>query len=214
MTTSAAKVHHPLFARFYAALSASAEAHGVADHREELLAGASGTVIEVGAGTGANFSHYPDSVAKVIAVEPEAHLRSLAQRTAYAQRRPIEVVDGVAQALPAQDSSADVGVASLVLCSVPDQRAALEELWRVIKPGGELRFYEHVRADAPRWARRQDLIDHVWPIFGGGCHCNRDTVRAIEEAGFVIETCRRFLFRPCFVCAPVAPIAIGRARRP
>ena len=116
--------------------------------------------------------------------------------------------------LPADDATVDAGVASLVLCSVPDPAAALAELRRVIRPDGDLRFYEHVRADSPRLARWQDRLDVVWPRVGGGCHANRATVETIEAAGFTVERARRFTFRPSALVALTSPHAIGVARRP
>jgi ubiquinone/menaquinone biosynthesis C-methylase UbiE len=207
-------VHHPIFARVFERLSAKEEELGQADHRREALAGLSGRVIEVGAGNGLNFRHYPDGVSEVVAVEPEPYLRRRAEETAGAAEVAVRVVDGLGDRLPFEDGSFDAGVASLVLCTIPDQQAALAELFRVIRPGGELRFYEHVRANQPRLARIQDIATPIWKIVGGGCHPNRDTAAAIERAGFSIETCRRFPFRPCFVCAPVAPRILGRALRP
>lgn len=214
MTRNSKPVRHPLFARGYARMAAKAEHKGGAEHREELLAGLNGRVIEVGAGNGLNFSHYPDTVEHVLAVEPEPLLRELATRAAERPSVTIEVVDGVADALPAVDASFDAGVASLVLCSVADQDRALAELRRVIRPGGELRFYEHVRAEKPGFARFQRVVDVAWPLFGGGCHTSRDTTSAIERAGFDIVHSRRFRFTPCVVAGPVAPHVIGIARRP
>jgi len=207
-------VDHPIFARFFERLSQKEERLGQAEHRRQLLAGLSGRVIEIGAGNGLNFKSYPAEVTHVLAVEPEPYLRERARAAAGGAPVPIEVVDGVADPLPAGDASFDAGVASLVLCSVPDQHAALAELFRVIRPGGELRFYEHVRGDGERLARFQDAATFVWPTFAGGCHPNRDTAAAIAAAGFSIESCRRFPFRPCFFCAPVAPRILGGARRP
>jgi ubiquinone/menaquinone biosynthesis C-methylase UbiE len=186
----------------------------VAEHRDELLAETAGRVIEVGAGNGLNFDHYPDGVTEVVAVEPEAHLRHLAEQAARAAKVAIRVEEGTADHLPSPDGAFDAGVASLVLCSVPDQALALAELHRVIRPGGELRFYEHVRSTSPRRARLQDRADLIWPVVGGGCHPNRDTETAISAAGFEIQECRRFDFKPCFFCAPTAPNVLGRARRP
>ena len=211
---SVSEVHHPLFARLYERMSVGMEAKGSAEHREELLADLSGRVIEVGAGNGLNFAHYPTSVSEVVAVEPEAYLRDRAERAARDGKVPVQVVPGTAEALPAEDQSFDAAVASLVLCSVRDQRRALAELYRVVKPGGELRFYEHVRSHRPGFARFQRIVDVGWPCVGGGCHTSRATDRAIEEAGFVIDRCRRFSFRPCLITLPVAPHVIGLARRP
>jgi ubiquinone/menaquinone biosynthesis C-methylase UbiE len=208
------KVSHPVFARFYARLAAEAEKKGAAEQRDELLLGLVGRVIEVGAGTGLNFGHYPSGVREVVAVEPEPVLRQIAAEEAARVQVPVKVVDGVADALPAEDATFDAGIASLVLCSVADQPAALRELYRVIRPGGELRFLEHVRAESPGFARFQRVADLVHPLLGGGCHVSRDTLDAIKRAGFSVETMRRFRFTPCFLDQAVTPHVIGRARRP
>ena len=148
-----ASVHHPLFARFYTHVLARNEPAELRAFRDELLAGVSGRVVEVGAGAGANFPHYPSTVTEVVAVEPEAYLREQAQAAAAEAPIRVTVLDGVADALPLEDASCDAAVACLVLCSVPDQATALAELRRVLKPGGELRFLEHVRGSSPRMAR-------------------------------------------------------------
>jgi ubiquinone/menaquinone biosynthesis C-methylase UbiE len=207
-------VRHPLFARMYARMAAGFEAKGAAELRDEALAGLAGRVVELGAGTGINFSHYPATVSEAVAVEPEPYLRDLAVKAAAHAAVAVTVVDGDAGRLPVDDASCDAGVASLVLCTVPDPAAALAELWRVIRPGGELRFFEHVRSERPGLARAQRAIDVVWPHVGGGCHASRATVDAIGTAGFEIESVRRFTFRPSFIVAPTAPHVIGVARRP
>jgi ubiquinone/menaquinone biosynthesis C-methylase UbiE len=178
-----------------------------------MLEGVSGRVLEVGAGNGINFGHYPAGVGEVVAVEPEPYLRERAEEAAGDAAIRVSVVDGLGGALPFEDASFDAAVASLVLCTVPDQRAVLKDLCRVVRPGGELRFYEHVRAADPRRARLQDLITPLWRRLGGGCHPNRDTAAAIEAAGFSVESCETVIFRPCFICAPAARRIIGTARR-
>ena len=208
------EVSHPVFARFYDRMAPEAEKIGAAEHRRELLSGLSGRVIEVGAGNGLNFKHYPESVSEVVAVEPERYLRARAEEAAGNAAVPVRVVPGVADGLPAADGEFDAGVASLVLCSVPDQARALAELRRAIRPGGELRFYEHVRANNPRHARLQDRVTPIWRRVNAGCHPNRDTPGEIARAGFEIEHSRRFKFPPCFLCAPAWPHVIGAARRP
>lgn len=210
MSTS---VRHPIFARVYARISASAEAKGAADHRREMLAGLAGRVVEVGAGNGLNFAHYPVAVTEVVAVEPEPHLRNLAKAVAANVTVPITVVDGTADALPVEDGSCDAAVCSLVLCSVRDQQAALAEVRRVLKSGGELRFYEHVLADTPGLARVQRIVDVVHPYVSGGCHVTRDTEGAIRDAGFEITTIRRFHFAPEPLTKQAAPKILGTARR-
>ena len=204
---------HPIFARLYGRFAPAAEEVGAAAHRDELLAGLTGRVIEIGAGSGLCFSHYPTSVTEVVAIEPEPHLRQLAEQAAQCGPVPVRVVEGTAEKLPADDGSFDAAVVSLVLCSVPDQRRSLVEAHRVLRSGGQLRFYEHVRSEEPRLARHQDRVDWIWPHLGGGCHANRDTGAAISEAGFRIEQCRRFEFRPCAILALVSPHIIGEAVR-
>lgn len=210
--SSSGAVHHPLFARLYHRVSAAAEDVGQREHRLELLEGLSGRVVEVGAGNGLNFAHYPPEVDEVVAVEPEAYLRERAQAAAAGAAVSVRVLDGVAERLPLEEASVDAAVFSLVLCSVGDQAAALREIRRVLRPGGELRFYEHVRSQSSGFARGQRAADLVWPLIAGGCHTHRDTPRAITAAGFRIEHCRRFSFRPCSCVAPVAPHVLGRAR--
>lgn len=209
-------VSHPLFARIYARLGAQAEENGQAEHRRELLSGLTGMVIEVGAGHGLNFRHYPETVTELVAVEPERHLRRLAIEAAEQARVPVRVVDGVAGAIPAGDEEFDAAVACLMLCSVPDQARSLSEFRRVLRPGGELRFYEHVLADTAGFARAQRIGDRsgLWPLVAGGCHASRDTATAIVAAGFDIERCRHFAFRPGLVQFLATPKILGSARRP
>jgi ubiquinone/menaquinone biosynthesis C-methylase UbiE len=205
---------HPVFARVYTKVAEMSERRGGAEHRHKLLAGLSGRVIEVGAGSGANFSHYPTSVSEVVAVEPERYLRERAQQAAARAPVPVSVVDGGADLLPGEPGSFDAGAAALVLCTVPDQQRALAELFRVIRSGGELRFYEHVVGHSKWEARFQRLADATfWPHVAGGCHLARDTTTAIEQAGFVIETCERFAFSPAPFLPP-DPHILGTARRP
>lgn len=128
------KVEHPLFARFYLRMAKGRTASREDEYRRRLLAGLSGRVIEVGAGSGLNFSLYPDGVEQVLAVEPEPLLREEATKAARDAAVPVEVVDGVSGRLPTADESFDAGVASLVLCSVPDQARALAEFRRVLRP--------------------------------------------------------------------------------
>jgi ubiquinone/menaquinone biosynthesis C-methylase UbiE len=170
-------------------------------------------VIEVGAGNGLNFPYYPEGVTQVVAVEPEPHLRELAQDAARQAPVNIEVRAGTAEALPAQDGEFDVSVASLVLCSVSDQAAALREIVRVLRPGGELRFYEHVVSNRPAIARIQRALDAtIYPPLAGGCHCARDTHTAILNAGFTIDREDRIAFKPSPV-TPSIPHILGAARR-
>ncbi len=207
-------VHHPVFARFYARQSVAAEPV-LRVHRRELLAGLGGRVIEVGAGNGLNFAHYPRAVSEVVAVEPERVLRRLAVAAALRADVPVDVVPGAAEALPLKSEAFDAAVVSLVLCSVRDVRRALRELRRVLRPGGELRFFEHGRAPGPVMAAVQRALDRtVWPPLFGGCHVSRDTLGALREAGFELGA-----YRPVLVPAkgprlPTSYCVLGTARRP
>jgi len=204
---------HPIFARLYPRLSATGDRRGADEHRRALLADLQGRVIEIGAGHGINFAYYPVSVSKVIAVEPEPHLRELAQRAAQRAATQVEVKAGTAQALPAEDGEFDAAIVSLVLCSVPDQDAALREIRRALRPGGELRFYEHVVSRQPGIARAQRIADAtIYPLLSAGCHCSRDTGAAIERAGFQVATQERIAFKPSPLL-PVTPHILGSARR-
>jgi ubiquinone/menaquinone biosynthesis C-methylase UbiE len=211
--TDLSTFQHPRFARMYEKISAESERRGTAEHRDRALAGLTGRVIEVGAGNGMNFRHYPATVAEVVAVEPENNLRALAERAAATASVPVKVVAGHGDALLFDDASFDAAVVSLVLCSVPEPRHFLGEVRRVLKPGGELRFFEHVRSARPLLGVFQDVITPVWSAIGGGCHLNRDSRAAIEAAGFEIDDLDRFTYAPLKFVPPHAHI-LGRAHKP
>jgi ubiquinone/menaquinone biosynthesis C-methylase UbiE len=209
--SSQGAVRNPFFARLLVRLPKEQDD----EYRHEMLRGASGRLVDVGAGDGANFDFFHESVTEVIAVEPEPYLRARAEEKAARASVPVSVVDGLADALPVEDGWADLVAVSLVLCSVPDQAAALREAHRALMPGGELRFFEHVIADTPKLARLQRLVDRsrVWSFLFGGCHTARDTGAAIEAAGFTLESYRRVSVRPCPLAAPVSPHLVGAARK-
>jgi ubiquinone/menaquinone biosynthesis C-methylase UbiE len=208
MTTT--EVRHPIFARALDRIAPLMERE-VGPHRDELLAGLSGRVVEIGAGNGMNFAHYPSTVEEVVALEPEPYLRGKAQEAAGRATARVTVRDGVADRLPLEDQSFDAAIASIVLCTVPDPARALAELHRVLRPGGELRFFEHVRSDRPRKARVQRRLDSsgAWPRIGGGCHCARDTVAAIQAAGFRVERVRSLEVGPSWM--HTNPYVLGTA---
>jgi ubiquinone/menaquinone biosynthesis C-methylase UbiE len=212
--TKTADDPRPRFARMYRKASARADRRGASGHRTRLLEGLQGRVVEVGAGHGLNFAHYPRTVTEVIAIEPEPHLRADAEAAAGAAPVPVAVHHGMADALPVEDGGVDAAVASLVLCSVPDQAGALVELHRVLRPGGELRFYEHVVARSQPLRAVLQVADRsgLWPALAGGCHPARDTGGAIEAAGFEIERCERFGFSVSAL-EPNVPHILGVARR-
>jgi len=211
--TAATSIHRPLFARIQARAAAIEERRGGAERRRQLLSGLAGRVLEVGAGSGVSFAHYPESVTELIAVEPEPDLRAHAEQAAVSAAIPVRVVDGLAEHLPVADGSVDAVVAAGVLCSVRDPGAVLAEVKRALRPGGELRFYEHVVARNRRLAGLQRLLDAtVWPRLFGDCHTARDAEETLQAAGFTIEARERFSFRPTLLATPVAPRILGRAR--
>ena len=212
---TATDIPRPRFASMYLKAGERMDPRGAAQHRRRLLDGLTGRVVEVGVGSGLNFAHYPATVTEVIAIEPEPTLRAAAERAAIAAPVAVTVGTGTAEALPLPDGDVNAAVASLVLCSVPDQARALAEVRRVLRPDGELRFYEHVIAERQPMRAILQLADHtrLWPALCGGCHPARDTAAAIEAAGFTIERCERFGFRASAL-EPGVPHILGVARRP
>lgn len=168
--------------------------------------------MEVGCGDGRAFELYPPEVEHVLAVEPDPVARLVAAERARAAPIPIEVVDGVAEALPAEDGAFDAAIVVWVLCSVPDPAAALRELRRVVAPGGELRFYEHVRSELPPFRALQRAVDAAfWTRALGGCETTRDTVAAIRDAGFRIDRLDRGFHSSSLLTITSAPFVIGVA---
>jgi ubiquinone/menaquinone biosynthesis C-methylase UbiE len=202
----------PVFSRYYRRLSPRLEEVGMADLRRELLAGAGGVVVEVGCGNGLNFGHYPQAVTRVVAVEPEPTLRAAAGQAAREARVAVEVRAGTAEELPVETGSVDVAVLCLVLCSVRGRAAALGELRRVLRPGGELRFLEHTLAQDRRLRVVQRIADAtVWPLLAGGCHTATDPLGDLARAGFAVQRVRRFDFPPARVRVPASPHVLGVA---
>lgn len=197
---------HPWFAALYNPLTWPAERGLLGPIRRRLAGSASGRVLEVGVGTGANLPYYGPAAGLVVAVEPDPFMLRRAARRARALRAAARLCQAEAEALPFADGTFDTVVVSLVLCSVGDQAAALAEARRVLRPGGTLRFLEHVRHEG--WlGRLQDLVTPIWRRAGAGCHPNRRTEQAIRGAGFRIETIER---RP----AGLTPLLLGEATTP
>ncbi|MFI5677587.1 class I SAM-dependent methyltransferase [Streptomyces cellulosae] len=209
-------VRHPLFARCYARISVGSETRtGMGRVRERLLAGLSGRVIEVGAGNGLNFAHYPGTVSEVVAIEPERVLRKYAVDAAMRCEVPVDVVPGAAEALPVKSEAFDAAVISLVLCSVRDLPRALGEIRRVLRPGGEVRFFEHGRGGGRAMTLTQRALDRtLWPPLSGGCHLSRDPVAALREAGFELGPYRRTLMPEKGPKLPTSYCVLGTAWRP
>lgn len=209
MTT---QLENPFFARIWPVI-ATHETEAVRELRRENLAGLSGRVLEVGAGIGTNFPHYPESVEEVVAVEPEPRLAARARAAAAAGPARIvvesETVEGFSGGTPF-----DAVVCSLVLCSVRDPADVLGRLCSLLRPGGELRYLEHVASAGGR-GRYQRIADAtLWPRLFGNCHTHRDAERSIVDAGFEILRSRREFTLPAWAPMPVSELLLGRARRP
>lgn len=206
---------HPIFARFYDRMTAGTERAGLGEMRHELLASATGRVLELGAGTGHNLEHYTDAVTELVLTEPDPHMaRRLRERLATdpGAVRSASVVEVGAEDLPFDDGSFDSVVATLVLCTVDDPTRTLAEARRVLVEGGRFLYLEHVRSTRPGLGRWQDRLERPWGLIAGGCHPNRATDQALADAGFWIDS----LERGKLPKAPpiVKPLIRGVARRP
>ena len=196
------------FAAMYDRMSRGTEAAGLQAHREALLTGVSGRVVEIGAGTGRNLAFYGDDVDSLTITEPDPHMARKLERRIEEHPRPVELVRAPAEELPFEDGRFDVAVSTLVLCGVEDQSRALGEVRRVLKPGGRLLFIEHVRSDDPGLARKQDRMNGLNRIVAR-CNCNRSTLDAIRAAGFTITDLQQAELQK----APefVRPLVVGTA---
>jgi ubiquinone/menaquinone biosynthesis C-methylase UbiE len=199
-----------LYAATYDLFNRPAERAGLRQERHDLLAGATGATIEIGAGTGLNLTHYPPAVTRLTLIEPDPHMTRRLRRRAARLGRDAEIIDATADQLPFPDASFDTAVVTFTLCSVPDEQAALSEITRVLAPGGRLLFFEHVRSANPHIAAKQDKIPFPYPLIG--CHPNRDTLREIEASPLAVESVRAGEL-------PKAPkiersMIVGTARRP
>jgi ubiquinone/menaquinone biosynthesis C-methylase UbiE len=182
-----------LFAAVYDPLSARTEKKFGADLKRELLANARGRVLEIGVGTGLSFAHYP-AVEELVGVDPSEPMLRRARRRATELASDVTLVEAPAEALPFEDKSFDTVVSLAVLCTVDDPSRVLQEIRRVLRPGGRLVFLEHVRSSEPGLAQWQDRLERPWGWIAGGCHPNRQTLEAIEGAGFeVVELERKDL---------------------
>ncbi len=208
----ATAIDNPFFARIWPVV-ATHETEPIRALRRENLADLSGRVLEVGAGIGTNFPHYPDSVEEVIAVEPEPRLAAQARAAADVVPARVVVTGETAEGFSGGEPF-DAVVCSLVLCSVRDPDSVLQHLYSFLRPGGELRYLEHVASAGAR-GRFQRFVDAtVWPRLFGNCHTHRDTERSIIDAGFEVDTSRREWTLPAWAPMPVSELLVGRARRP
>jgi len=196
---------HRWFAALYDRMMAPAERSFMRQVRQEVAGGARGRVLEIGCGTGANFPFYTDAASEVIAIEPNPYMLERARKKVSAAGWPVEIRQAAAEQLPFEDATFDTVVDTINMCTIGDLPQALSEIKRVLKPGGQLRFYEHVRYEHPIGALAQDLISPIWKWFGAGCHPNRDITRSIREAGFVIQELERTKPLP-----PLPPMMFSR----
>jgi SAM-dependent methyltransferase len=211
--TSSTTLDHPFFARIWPAIAAH-ETDQMRESRQQNLAGLTGRVLEVGAGTGTNFALYPEQVTKVVAVEPEQRLAVLARDAAAGAPVQIEVTNRTVETFSATEPF-DAVVCSLVLCSVAEPDSVLRQLFSLLKPGGELRYLEHVATEGLR-GRLQQFVDvtTLWPRLAGNCHAHRYTENSIRAAGFEVDRTRTEQALPAWVPLPVSEFVLGRARRP
>ena len=204
---------HPRFAQRYTELASHAEQRGQAELRQELVASSHGIVCEVGSGHGLTFTHYPSAVRGVVAVEPESTLRAHAHAASGQAPVPVAVVAGDGERLPLATASIDVVVFSLVLCSVRHPAAAFTEAMRVLRPGGSVLVYEHVRSQRLVVSALERLVTPLWSRLAAGCHLDRDPLATSAAAGFVVEEARGFGFSPG-PGLPAVSHVMARLRRP
>jgi len=182
------------FAGLYDRFLSRSEQAGLSEKRKEMLAPARGRTLELGAGTGLNVPHYPPAVTDLVITEPYppmvGKLQAKLQESDVARNRRVQLVVAGAEELPFEDNSFDTVAAAMILCTVRDPARVLVEIERVLKPDGQYLFLEHVRNPDPKIARRQDLIQPGWFLFGNECHCNRPTVQTIEQSPLAIEDLR------------------------
>ena len=176
-----------IFAALYDRFLSGSEEAGLADRRHELLGGARGRVLEIGAGTGLNLRHYPPSVEEVVFTEPEEPMARRLEQKLAGEALKASVVRAPAEALPFPDDSFDTAVATLVLCTVEDPERTLSEIARVLRPGGQFLFLEHVRSDEEKLARWQDRLLPLWKRIGHGCNCNRRTAALLDASPLAVE---------------------------
>lgn len=177
-----------MFSAFYDRAFEATEEAGLREMRRELLKQARGRVLELGSGTGLNLELYPhEGLDSLVLTEPDPHMAKQLRTRANDLCPGAEILEVGAEKLPFDDDSFDTVVVTLVLCTVPDQPAALSEISRVLDPAGQLLFLEHVRSPEPGLARWQDRLEKPWRFLGDGCHCNRDTESALKAAGFQLN---------------------------
>ncbi|MFP8953043.1 class I SAM-dependent methyltransferase [Natrialbaceae archaeon A-arb3/5] len=210
-TSTDPEIAHPVFARLYDLFPESVL---LGPHREYLARDLDGRVLEIGTGTGAMFPFVADGASDAAsleyhAIEPDPHMRARAKEAARDSALGVDLRDARAESLPYPDGAFDVVISGMVFCTVQDPDAALEEVARVLKPGGEFRFLEHVHADGWR-ATGQDLLNPIWERAAGGCQLNRETIeRFVAHDAFAVEEIDRLEFG----VFPATPFVRGTLRR-
>lgn len=200
-----------LFAGIYDPFLWAGELAGMRSRRRDLLALARGRTLELGSGTGLNLPYYPGDLDELILTEPAAPMRARLEKAARRGKRTVTILDAPAERLPVDDASLDTVVSTLVLCTVDQPAVVLDEIKRVLRPGGRLLFLEHVRADSAWLAAWQDRLERPWRRLAEGCRCNRATEQLIEAAGFSIQHRSDETWRA--MPAIVRPIVSGSATR-
>ena len=199
------------FALTYDRSMARMEKAGFRELRERSIGQAKGEVLEIGGGTGSNLTYYGPAVSSLTITEPEEPMLKRLEKKVREQGSAAKVVRAPAEKLPFEDDSFDTVVSTLVLCGVDDQRQALREIHRVLRPGGRLLFIEHVRSDDPKLAKKQDRLNGL-NKFLVGCDCNRATLDTITAEGFDVDSLEQTTLNkvPKFV----APAIVGAAATP
>ena len=205
------RIWENIFAAGYDRFLASAEKASLAAHRQQLVGTASGRVLEIGGGTGANLPYYGEGVAELVIAEPAEPMARRLEPKLNGYRIPTRILLAPAERLPLDTGSFDYVVSTLVLCTVQDPTLALAEVRRVLKSEGRLLFIEHVRSDSPKLAGWQDRLRRPWSWFGCGCQCNRRTAENIRDAGFSLADLRRDMLTK--VPPLVRPVIMGVAAR-
>jgi ubiquinone/menaquinone biosynthesis C-methylase UbiE len=200
------------FTGWYGYVMRLVDESGLRETRRELLDGTAGRVLDLGTGTGANLALFPPAVEELVLAEPDQHMRRVLAQKVQQLERPVELVGAPAESLPFPDESFDYVTCTMVMCTMPTPAAALEEVARVLRPGGHFLFLEHVRSEDPGFARTQDRIDRAWCFLADGCHCNRDSLATIQASVLDVEWVRRSQMprSPLFL----KPLVFGRATLP